>query len=149
MLPSLKPVLCFSDTSITNGGTQTGSIDTLDTTNGIRYDFLALALVEATSDVVSNKPSVLKLSHSDTTDATNYSDISGFVGGTDFTVPSANTSAKTLTLFNVDLRGKKRYIKLSWSPRTTVIAGAWGVLSRGSQAPSNATLAGIKQLIEG
>ncbi len=149
MLPSLKPVLCFSDISKASGATATGAIDTYDTTTGIKYDFLQLNLVEATADVVSNKPSVLKLSQSDTTDATNYSDLSGFVGGTDFTIASANTSNTTITTFNVDLRGKKRYIKLTVTPRTTQIDGAWGFLGRGHQAPVNATQANVKQLIEG
>lgn len=149
MLPIMKPVLCFSDVSKTNGATATGAVDTYDTNTGIKYDFLQLNLIEATGDVVSNKPSVLKLSQSDTTDATNYADISGFVGGTDFTVSNANTSATTLTTFNVDLRGRKRYIKLTVSPRTTQIVGAWGSLGRGHQAPNTATQAGIKQLVEG
>ena len=149
MVPSLKPVLCFADISKTNGATATGTVDTYDSSTGIKYDFLQLNLVEATADVVSNKPSVLKLSHSDTTNSTDFSDLTGFVGGTDFTIANGNTSATSITTFNIDLRGKKRYIKLTVSPRTTQIDGAWGFLGRGHQSPVNATQANVKQLIEG
>lgn len=153
--PQLKPVLCFADVSKTAGATATGIIDTLDTTTGIRYDFLCLALKEATADVVSNKPTVLKFTEDDTSNITSASAIVALTGGTatsatvGFTIAAANTSATTLTVFNIDLRGRKRYLFLSVSPATTQVNGAWGVLGRGSQAPSTATLGSIKQLIEG
>lgn len=155
MLPALKPVLCFADISKTAGATATGMIDTLDTNVGTRYDFLCLALREATVDVVSNKPTVLKITESDTTNLTDATAIVAFTGGTatstsvGFVIATGNTSATTITSFNIDLRGRKRYLFLSVSPAVTQINGAWGVLGRGSQAPATATLAGIKQLIEG
>ena len=149
MLPALKPVLCFADISKTAAATATGMIDTLG------YDFLQLTLAEATTNVVSNKPTVLKLTESDTTNLTDAAAIVAFTGGTalsatvGFVIATGNTSVTTLTTLNVDLRGRKRYIFLSDSPATTQIVGAWGVLGRGEIQPVTAAGAGVKQLIEG
>jgi hypothetical protein len=149
MLPSIKPVLCFSDVSTTAAGTATGRVDTLG------YNFLQLNLLEATANVVSNKPTVLKITESDTTNLTDAVAIVKFTGGTatstsvGFVIAAANTSATSITSFNIDLRGRKRYLFLSVSPATTQIVGAWGFLARAKEAPATAALAGTKQIIEG
>ena len=154
MLPALKSVLCFSDVSKTAGATASGVIDTYDTNGNIKYSFLCLAYKEATVDVVSNKPTVLKLTEGETTVLTDATAIVDFTGGTatstsvGFVIATGNTSVTTITQFNVDLRGRKRYIFLTAVPATTQIVGAFGVLSRGSESPATATKAGIKQLVE-
>lgn len=146
MLPSLKPVLCFADISKTAAATATGVVDT------IGFDFLCLALKQATADVVSNKPTVLKLTESDTSNITDGTAIVEFTGGTatstsvGFVIAAANTSATSITQFNVDLKKRKRYIFLSVSPATTQIDGAWGFLGRGEVSPGSAS---VGQLIEG
>lgn len=145
MKPVGKSVSFFQPISKTNGATASGYIDRLG------YDYL-LANVDASSpDVVSNKPSVLKLSHSDITDATGFSDISGFVGGTDFTVANGltTTSVANTYQFGVDLIGKKRYIKVTVSPITTQVIAATGFLMMGKQAPDSASEAGVLNLVTG
>lgn len=155
MKPALKPFLCFADVSKTAGATATGTIDTLDTNTNNKYEFLQLTLKEPTADVVSNKPTVLKITESDTSNITDGTAIVEFTGGTatstsvGFVIANANTSNVTLTAFNIDLKGRKRYLHLTVSPATTQVVGAWGVLGHGKVAPATATLAGIKQLIEG
>lgn len=155
MLPALKPFLLFSDISKTAAATATGIVDTLDTNTGNKYEFCQINLVEATSNVVSNKPTVLKITEGDTTVLTDATAIVEFTGGTatstsvGFVIATANTSATSITTFNIDLRGRKRYLFLSVSPATTQIDGAWGYLGRGKASPATATAAGIKQLIEG
>lgn len=154
MMPQLKPFLLFSDISKTAGATATGRVDTLDTNTNNKYEFCQINLLEATADVVSNKPTVLKITEGDTTVLTDATAIVEFTGGTatstsvGFVIAAANTSATSITTFNIDLRGRKRYLFLSVSPLTTQIDGAWGFLGRGKTAPVTATLAGIKQLIE-
>mgnify|MGYP003394132756 FL=1 len=145
MNPQSKAVLALATTSVTNAGTATGSVDTLG------YDFLALDLLQTTSNAVSNNLSVCKLSESDTTDATNYSDVPAFVGdGTGgFTIPNADTSNSQLYKFNMDLRGRKRYIKLSASPLTTQSLTAIANLHKAEQSPVSATDAGVSVLVEG
>ena len=145
MNPVGKSVSFFQPVSKTNGATAAGYIDRLG------YDYL-LANVDASSpDVVSNKPSVLKLSHSDITDATGFSDISGFVGGTDFTVANGLTTTTVANTyqFGVDLIGKKRYIKVSVSPVTTQVLAANGFLFKGKQTPDTASEAGVLNLVTG
>lgn len=148
MLPGLKPFVLFADVSKTAGATATGMIDRKG------YNFCSITLREATADVVSNKPTVLKISESDITDATGFSDILKFTGGTatstsvGFVIAAANTSVTTLTQFDIDCRGRKRYLKLTVSPLTTQIDGAWGVLSRPEQMPA-VEATNVKQIVAG
>ena len=147
MLPQPKVVFALDETSKTAAATATALIDTLG------FDHLVLAVKAGTADVVSNKPTVLKLQEADTTDASNLANIAGFVGGTDFAIPNANTAA-TATLqntyqFNVDLRGRKRYIGLSISPATTQLIKAVAVLSRGEQGVISAAKANAMVLVQG
>src|SRR4051812_47300009 len=110
MKPVGKSVTFFQPVSVSNAATATGYVDTLVGNNKASY---LLINVDASSpNVVSNKPSVLKLTHSDITDSTGFSNISGFVGGTDFTVANGltTTTAANTYQFGVDLIGKKRYI---------------------------------------
>jgi len=144
MNPSTKQVIAISQASATNAATATGQIDTLG------FDYVSIDVITATSNAVSNNPSVLKLSESDTTDATNYSDITEFVGdGTGgFTIPNSVTSGNWGVKFNVDLRAKKRYLKVSVSPVTTQVITAIANLSKAKSAPVNTTDANVKALVE-
>lgn len=147
MLPQNKVVFALDETSKTAGATATALIDCLG------YDHLTLSVKCGTADVVSNKPTVLKLQEAETTDASNLANISGFVGGTDFTIPNAVTAAtaavQNVYQFNVDLRGRKRYIGLSLSPATTQLVKAVAILGRAEQAPITAAKAGSALLVEG
>lgn len=145
MKPAIKTVIALAPASTTNGATQTANIDCLG------FDHLSLDLCGTTADVVSNKYSVCKLSEADTTDATNFSDITKFVAGGagGFTLANANTSNPYAVKFNVDLRGRKRYIKVTASPRTTQTLWAHASLGIAEQAPVNATDANVNTLVEG
>ena len=114
MVPNAKFALPIRGLTASNGGTQMyGYVDTL------HYDHAIISVYMTTSNDTTNNPSVLKLSESDDTVVTNFANISGAVGDTDFTIPAADTSASAIYKFNVDLRGRKRYIKLSVTPVTT------------------------------
>ena len=149
MYDQMKPVWLLNGSSVTNGATSTASFDT------IGYNLAHLDVRMATADNSTNSPSVFKLSESDTTDATNYSDVTQFVGGGagGWTIPAAITAA-TATVqndyrFTIDLRARKRYIKLSISPRTTQVISAVVNLGRAENAPVTAAKAGIASLVEG
>jgi hypothetical protein len=146
MLPQLKSVVAVNAVSATNGATTTGIIDTLG------YDYATVDIIAATADVVSNAPSVLKLQEADTTDATNFADIVGLRGGTDFTIPNANTAAtavlQNLYKFNVDMRGRKRYLRSVYSPRTTQVSTVLANMGRGEQAPITAAKCNAMTLAE-
>lgn len=145
MKPAFKSVLALAPASTTNGATQTANIDTLG------FDHLAIDLCATTADVVSNKFQTCKLSEADTTDPTNFSDITKFVagGGGGFVLANANTSSPYLVRFGLDLRGRKRIIKVTVSPRTTQTLYVNGMLGIAEQAPVVAVDAGANTLVEG
>lgn len=134
---NLKYVLPILRASTTNGGTASGNVDRLG------FDYVTIAVLLPTSDNVTNNPSVLKISEADTTDATNFSDITGFVGDTDFTIPNCVTSATqasaAFAVFNLDCRARKRYLKVTVSPTTTQVVDAVAILSRPTELPNNTT----------
>ncbi len=141
MFPELKPVIVIEGASTTNGGTASGLVDTRPD-NG--YKFLALCIAQGTSNSTSNKLTVCKLTESDTSNGS-FSAIVAFTGGTQtstsvgFVIPAASTSAQQKYMLNVDLRGRKRWLKLELSPVTTQILTAVGMLGRGEQTPPVAT----------
>lgn len=145
MNPATKQVIMISQASTTNAATATGNIDTLD------FDYLSLDVIMATSNDTTNNPTVFKLAESDDTVVTNFADITEFVGDDSdgWTVPAAVTSGLWGVKFNVDLRARKRWLKLSISPLTTQIITAIGNLSKAQSLPVNTTSANVKALIEG
>lgn len=137
MFPQSKVMVMLQTTSVTNGGTATSQ--NLDCQG---FDYVTIDLVQTTSDNTTNNPSVLKLQHSDTTDATNFSDLTGyFIGDTDFTIPTVGTNTSTISSykFNVDMRHRKRYLRLLVSPITTQSFTAVANLFRGERSPVSAT----------
>lgn len=135
--PAKRGVL-VTPASFTNGATASGYIDCRG------FDYLEIEATLATANVVSNAPSVLKLTESDDTVTTNFANISGTVGGTDFTIGNHLTDAPNQHVFGVALQGRKRYIGIAMSPRTTQIASVTGRLSRGEEAAVSATKAGVQ-----
>lgn len=145
MRPQTKQVIVIDSASTTNAATATGNVDTLG------FDFLSLDVKTGTSNAVTNNPSVLKLAESDDTVVSNFADITEFVGDGvgGFTIPNAVTQGGWGVKFNVDLRKRKRFLKLSVSPVTTQIIDAIGNLSLGEESASDATAAGVKALVQG
>lgn len=135
-LQNLKWCVAYKQQALTNGAT--GTSDNIDT---LGYDEAVIIVHGTTSDNATNKPSVLKVQQSDTTDATNFADLSGFVGGTDFTVPAAPTATTTApyAVFNIDKRGRKRYLRVIISPVTTQTFSVIAALARAAEAPNTTT----------
>ena len=72
----------------------------------------------AAAGTASAVATVCKLQSSDTDGS--YADLTGYVGGTDFTVPTpANTSDTVVVRFDVDLKGKKRYLNVASTLQTS------------------------------
>ena len=129
-LQNLKHVNIFQ-TSVTNGGTATGTVDTLG------FDEVLISVKVPTSDSTSNNPSVFKLEEGDTTSS--FSSMSA-VGDTDWTIPDANTSNPQLFQFHVTKTGaRKRYLKLTISPTTTMVLSATALLGRAAELPNSTT----------
>lgn len=129
--------------SVTSGATASGFVDTLG------YDEAAVDVVLDSQASTTSNPSVLKLMQSDITDATGFANITGFVGdATDgFVIPPAGT-AVTVVRLNVDMRARKRYLRVDVSPDgATQLLGA--VVTLGKANNSNVARAEMSKVVDG
>lgn len=109
MLPLSKPICANLGTAATAGATVTANVDCL----GHSYAIMDL-MIEGTSATTAVTALVLKQSDDNTT----FTNITGFVGGTSFTIPTTirtlgNASGPSIVRFGVDLRGRGRYLQVS------------------------------------
>ena len=85
-----------------------------------------------------------KIEEGDTTSS--FATFAGAVQNTDFTVATnaytSTANGQNVWKFGVDTRGRKRYLRVSASPQTTMVIGAVATLSRGGKMPSSASEAG-------
>jgi hypothetical protein len=138
MLPHPKTVIAIIPISKTNAATATGEL--IDTKG---YDFCSIGIGASTADVVSNAPTVLKIEEGDTTSS--FATFTGAVSGTDYTIATnayTSTTNQNVWAFHVDCRARKRYLRVSFSPATTMVIGGVAMLHRGEQAPATSALAG-------
>lgn len=130
--------------SVAASATYTHEIDTL----GYKYASIDVMFSPFTASNVSIA-SVLKVGEADTSGAT-AADVTGLRGGTDFTIAAtgASTGANigAIARFNVDLRGRKRYLTVSVSPSTTVAVITNARLSKGDLHASTASEAGVNNV---
>ena len=90
----------------------------------------------------------LKLQQGDTTSS--YADVSGYVGGTDFTVPTPDdTNSTSVVRFNVDMRGKKRYLNVYATPNAASPVVSVARLGKPEEAPVAAAAAGVDVFVSG
>lgn len=132
--------------SVATNATATANIDT----RGYRYLSVDIQLDSAAA--VSSNPATLKLSESDDTVVSNFADIAAFVGdgASGFTIPDADTDDPQLVRFNVDLRGRKRYIRLTLTPAGAAQQVAANYhMSRADLGPTSASDAGCAALVNG
>lgn len=143
MVPAPKRVIAITPVSKTNGATATGEF--IDTKG---FDYATISVFASAADVVSNTLSVLKIEEGDTTSS--VATFAGAVQNTDFTVATnayTNTAGQNLWTYGVDLRGRKRYLRVSASPQTTMIIAGHAELHRGEVMPVTASQAGALNLI--
>jgi len=111
--------------------------------DGQGYDYAKIRVMVAPSGAsnASATFSTLALVDANDTNTTSFANVTGFVGGTDFTIPIVNTStSNTIIEFNVDLRKRKRYVGVKSTPG--VVASTmgsytvFGDLSRAEVSPT-------------
>lgn len=92
--------------SVATNATATGQVDCLG------YSEAAVDFILDSQASTTSKPAVMKLQDSDTTDATNFADITAFVGGGvgGFTIPNAGAAANNQRI-HVDLKRRKRWLR--------------------------------------
>jgi len=132
MLPSRcdTDTIVIANQGMTNSATVTGSVDT----NGADYATIRISLAsEINTNAIGPTISVLQ---SDTTDSTNFATLVADEAAVDI------TAAASLH-YGVDMRGKKRYLKVSITTETTTNdnceVSALATLSRKSSGPSGTT----------
>lgn len=143
-LENTKTVASLSD-DITTSATHSMEIDTL----GFRVASIDVAFEKvAAAGTNSAVALVLKLQHGDSTSS--YSDLTGYVGGTSFTIPTpANTTSDVVVRFDVDLRGKKRYLKVVATGNATGSVYSVARLGKPEDGPDTATEKGASVAVVG
>ena len=130
--------------SVAASATFTHEIDTA----GFKYASIDVLFSPFTASNVSIA-NVLRVSEADTSGATG-TNVSGLVGGTDFTIASTGASTGAdigaIARFNVDLRGRKRYLTVRVTPSTTVAMISAARLSKGEQHAVTASEANVNNV---
>jgi hypothetical protein len=86
-------------------------------------------------------------------DGTSYTAITSGVGGTavstsvGYVLPVPNTSTPDVIVHHIDLRGRKKNLKVGLGSTTARLASVMAVLSRAEQAPDSDTEAGATRVI--
>jgi hypothetical protein len=146
MLPDTKTVLGAIEISCTAAATNFAAIDTKG------WDFLELDVVAGTGSAAETALTALRCGHSDTapTDVTtDTTAIPAFTGAAatstsaGFVLPALSSTKLNTYRFNVDLRGRKRYIACEMINTTVINAGCAfvGRLSRRESAEAMGTVA--------
>lgn len=139
-LQGLRSFVAMDAASETNGGVLTSnSIDTKD------YDYLLL-LVNATT-AGTNKYPAISVEQSDTDTASLYAPIAAASFATQTSTSASNISPSPESATNtyrkdylqigVDLRGKKRFVRVTVTPTTTQTYTIKAVLGKAKQAPDS------------
>jgi hypothetical protein len=128
--------------SVATSATHSHEIDTYG------YDYASIDVVYSPfATATSAYASVLKLQQSDSSGSA-QADVSGFsvaAGAGSTTGASVGAVAR----FNVDLRGKKRYLTVVTTPGNSAAVASVARLSKGEEMPTTAAQAGVNNYVSG
>jgi hypothetical protein len=144
-LENSKSVTKIGTADTTTATTHQHSIDTL----GFSYASVDVVFEPVASAGTNSAVAIaLKLQEGDTTAA--YSDISGFVGGTDFTVPTpSDTNSTNVVRFDIDLRGQKRFLNVFATPQAASVVASNARLGKGEDGVDSASEKGAGAAVSG
>jgi len=130
------------ETNVASSATHSLEIDTL----GFAYASIDVAFSPfAGASGPTAAATVLRLAQSDVS-GSGQTNISGMVGGTDYTVAAGTTATGGVGYshrFDVDLRGKKRYLTVYATPASACGVVTIARLSKGEAGPVDATSKGV------
>jgi hypothetical protein len=127
-----------AEVAVTSSATHSLEIDTLGFANA-SIDVLFSPFTAASPPTTA--ATVLRVAQSDTS-GSGQVNISGFVAGTDFTVAAGVTSTASVGYahrFEIDLRGKRRYLTVFATPASTSTVITSCRLSKAEAGPMSAT----------
>ena len=142
MVPATKQVILNLSGSTSGVTVLTGSVDTRG------FGYISIAVLANSTAAVHTTVANNSLEESD--DNSTFTAISAAAPGTGFT-PSTVTvvSSGPKIIYNVDLRGRKRYLKVTVGLAATATGvGIVADLSRASDAPVSATVQGAAYLVQ-
>lgn len=138
-----------------SAGTTAGSIGATNqaTTAVLRldtlgYDYASIDVLYGPTSFAagtnSSVASVLTLKHSDS-QSTGYDTIAGYptVSAPASSANTASSTSSTLIRFDVDMRGRKRYLEVTSSPHTTAVVAMVARLGKGEVGPASASEKGV------
>jgi len=126
--------------------TAVGSSAVTLTIDSLGYDYASVTVLRA-SNASTVFASVLKIEESD--DNSSFSNVTGLVGGTDFTIPVvSDTASAAIVKLDVDTKARKRYLKVTATPAVSVNTVVSARLSRGD-VPTTASEAGCIGWVKG
>lgn len=133
-------------TVIGNNSGSTAGVTTLTAEFDTRGFSFAKVIVLANTTATAVTGTNNKIEDGDTTST--YATFAGQISGTDWTVATAtNSTALAKVIYNVDLRGRKRYLKVTAGLAATATCVAIvGELSNPSDGVSDAASAGAANL---
>lgn len=142
----------FKNVNVTLGSTAitqtyTAEFDTLG------FSYATIAFYEGTSPTTNGLGTVVTnhaLQHSDTS-GSGFTAIAGYTAGTDWTPSSAAVATNVAKLvYNVDLRGKKRYLKVTTAGGSIFTTGVITcTLTNPSDGRTTAAEIGAGQVVNG
>lgn len=144
MVPRCKTIPVFEGLTLASAGTVFGVVDTKGA------DFAVISLEAGTGDAASTAVPTLRMSESDTllTAYNGGTAITACVGAAatstsaGFVLPALSSSKKNTYLFNIDLRGRKRYLGVNFAvEKQTVGVGCQAALFRLEDPREPATVA--------
>lgn len=136
-----------AEASVASSATHSLEIDTL----GFAYASIDVYFTPFTAAAgPSTAATVLRLAHSDTTGTSGATNL--YVQGTDYTVAAGSTATGGVGYahrFDVDLRGKRRYLTVFATPASTVGVVTSCRLSKGEAGPMSASDKGVSTQVVG
>lgn len=146
MLPDSETKIMVEAGQCTSAGTVVGTLDTYGA------DFAVIDVIAGSADAAVTQLTSLRMAEDDTQSAfTAHTDgdaVTSFVGATatstsaGFVLPALSSTKQNIYRFNVDLRGRKRYLGVDITiAKQTEGVGMVGHLFRNESAPAMATAA--------
>lgn len=136
-----------AEASVASSATHSLEIDTL----GFAYASIDVYFTPFTAAAgPSTAATVLRLAHSDTTGTAGTANL--YVQSTDYTVAAGSTATAGVGYahrFDVDLRGKRRYLTVFATPASTVGVITSARLSKGEAGPMSASDKGVNTQVVG
>lgn len=147
MLPNLQVVPMREIDTVAGGTAAFGIVDTKG------YDYAKLVYVTAKATAASSQDA-LNLAEDDTlaTAFTDATEVAGFDGSADYSIVAESTDYSNCYVFNLDLRGRKRYLAMTYESDATHSGSMVAILGRqadGDEATVATTAHGTRNIICG